>query len=216
MEQKNPALVLFSGGQDSTVCLYWALQHFSRVEAVCFRYGQRHEKEIEIAQNLASKAGVPFRVIHAGVIAELSENSLTNHSASMDKKQGNENPPNTFVPGRNLLFLSMAAVVAREKQIFHLVTGVSQTDFSGYPDCRDTFIRSLNDTLNLAMDEEFVIHTPLMWKDKKEVWQLADELGIFELVENETITCYKGIPAAGCGECPACLLRAHGLKQFEN
>ena len=214
----NPdaALVLFSGGQDSTVCLYWALQHFSHVEAVCFRYGQRHANEVEIAQSLAHKANVPLRVIHAGVIGELSENALTNHAIGMDKKQVDEKPPNTFVPGRNLLFISMAAIVAREKRIFNLVTGVSQADFSGYPDCRQPFIQSLNETLNLAMDEQFVIHTPLMWKDKQAVWQLADELGILELVKNETITCYNGIPATGCGNCPACILRRRGLEQYEN
>jgi len=114
-----------------------------------------------------------------------------------------------------LLFISMAAIVAREKQIFDLVTGISQADFSGYPDCRQAFIQSLNETLNLAMDENFVIHTPLMWKDKKAVWQLADELGILELVKNETITCYNGIPAAGCGNCPACILRRRGLELYE-
>ena len=214
-EKRDAALVLFSGGQDSTVCLYWALQHFSRVEAVCFRYGQRHENEVEIAQSLAHGANVPLQIIHAGVIGELSANALTNHAMGMDKKQVNENPPNTFVPGRNLLFISMAAIVAREKGIYDLVTGVSQTDFSGYPDCRQSFIQSLNETLNLAMDEQFVIHTPLMWKDKKAVWRLADELGILELVKNETITCYHGIPASGCGNCPACILRRHGLEQYE-
>ena len=215
MIKRDAALVLFSGGQDSTVCLYWALQHFSHVEAVCFRYGQRHENEVEIAQSIAINAHVPLQVIHAGVIGKLSENALTNQFMEMDKKQVDENPPNTFVPGRNLLFLSMAAIVAREKQIFDLVTGVSQADFSGYPDCRQPFIQSLNETLNLAMDEQFVIHTPLMWKDKKAVWQFADELGILELVKNETITCYNGIPSSGCGNCPACILRRRGLEQYE-
>jgi 7-cyano-7-deazaguanine synthase len=185
------------------------------VEAVCFRYGQRHEHEVEVAQHIATGASVSFRVIDAGMIGELSENSLTNHATDMDRERKATKPPNTFVPGRNLLFISMAAIVAREKRIWNLVTGVSQTDFSGYPDCRDAFIRSLNVTLNLAMDEQFVIHTPLMWKDKEAVWQLADELGIFELVKNETITCYNGIRAAGCGECPACLLRKRGLEKYE-
>ena len=210
----DSSLVLFSGGQDSTVCLYWALQHFTRVEAVCFRYGQRHEIEVEAAQRIAAKVGVPLRVIQAGWMGELSENALTNHTMGMDKQQDNNPFPNTFVPGRNLLFISMAAIVAREKRIFDLVTGVSQADFSGYPDCREPFIRSLNETLNLAMDERFVIHAPLMWKDKQAVWQLAAELSIFELVKNETITCYKGIPAAGCGECPSCVLRQRGLERF--
>jgi 7-cyano-7-deazaguanine synthase len=211
----NAALILFSGGQDSTVCLFWALKNFARVETVCFRYGQRHSSEVDAAQAIAGIANVPFRVIDASLIAGLSNNSLTDISVVMDKEQTGDTPPNTFVPGRNLLFISMAAVVARERNIVHLVTGVSQADYSGYPDCRDTFIRSLNVTLNLAMDEQFVIHTPLMWLDKAAVWQLADELGIFELVKTRTVTCYNGIPGSGCGECPSCKLRIHGLKQYE-
>ena len=215
---QNPerrALVLFSGGQDSTVCLFWAKKHFDSVESVCFRYGQRHETEIEAAQAIAAQAGVPFRVVDASLISHLSSNSLTDASVTMDKEQTNEAPPNTFVPGRNLLFLSMAAVVARERGIVNLITGVSQADYSGYPDCRDTFIRSLNVTLNLAMEEQFVIHTPLMWLDKAAVWQLAVELGIYELVKNQTVTCYNGISGDGCGECPSCKLRYRGLKQYE-
>ena len=210
----NAALVLFSGGQDSTVCLFWALKRFTRVEAVCFRYGQRHASEIEAAQAIAAVAGVPFRIIDASLIAGLSSNSLTDTSLTMDRGQIGELPPNTFVPGRNLLFISMAAVVAREQSIANLVTGVSQADYSGYPDCREDFIRSLNVTLNLAMDEQFVIHTPLMWCDKATVWKLADELGIFELVKTRTVTCYNGIPGDGCGKCPSCKLRQNGLQQF--
>lgn len=208
------ALVLFSGGQDSTVCLFWALKNFVRVETVCFRYGQRHDLEIDAAQTIAATAGVPFRVIDASLIAELSSNSLTDTSINMDREQTGDMPPNTFVPGRNLLFISMAAIVARERNIAHLVTGVSQADYSGYPDCRDNFIRSLNTTLNLAMDEQFVIHTPLMWLNKAAVWKLADELGIYELVKNKTVTCYKGVLGAGCGECPACKLRSNGLQEY--
>ena len=122
-------------------------------------------------------------------------------------------PPRN-VPGRNLFFLSIAAVYARERGINHIVTGVSQTDFSGYPDCRDAFIKSLNVTLNLAMDEQFVLHTPLMWIDKAETWALADELGVLELIRHETLTCYNGIPGDGCGHCPACTLRREGLEKF--
>jgi len=210
----NAALVLFSGGQDSTVCLFWALKRFARVETVCFRYGQRHASEIEAAQAIAATAGVSFRIIDATMIAGLSSNSLTDTSLTMDREQIGEAPPNTFVPGRNLLFISMAAVVARERNIANLITGVSQADYSGYPDCRDTFIRSLNVTLNLAMDEQFLIHTPLMCLDKVAVWRLADELGIFELVKTKTVTCYNGISGDGCGECPSCKLRQNGLQQF--
>ena len=129
---------------------------------------------------------------------------MTDESLEMDSQKPAESYPNTFVPGRNLFFLSIAAVFARERGIFDLVTGVSQTDFSGYPDCRDSFIRSLNVTLNLAMDESFVIHTPLMWRDKAQTWALADELGVFEIVRTQTLTCYNGIPGDGCGACPAC------------
>ena len=210
------ALVLFSGGQDSTVCLFWALKRFARVEAVCFRYGQRHVSEIEAAQTIAATAGVPLRIIDASLIAGLSSNSLTDMSVPMDREQTSTAPPNTFVPGRNLLFISMAAIVARERNIANLITGVSQTDYSGYPDCRDTFIRSLNTTLNLAMDEQFVIHTPLMWLDKAAVWKLADDLGIYELVKNQTVTCYNGIHGDGCGECPACKLRRNGLQEYRD
>ncbi len=211
----NAALVLFSGGQDSTTCLFWALKHFTRVETVCFRYGQRHESEIEAARAIAAMANIPFRIIDASLIAGLSSNSLTDASVKMDKEQAGEAPPNTFVPGRNLLFISMAAVVARERNIANIITGVSQADYSGYPDCRDTFIRSLNVTLNLAMDEQFVIHTPLMWLDKVAVWQMADELGVFDLVKTQTVTCYNGIPGDGCGECPSCKLRHRGLDQYK-
>jgi len=212
----NAALVLFSGGQDSTVCLFWALKRFVRVETVCFRYGQRHVSEIEAAQAIAATAGVSFRIIDASMIAGLSNNSLTDASVPMDREQTGTTPPNTFVPGRNLLFISMAAVVARERNIANLITGVSQADYSGYPDCRDAFIRSLNVTLNHSMDEQFVIHTPLMQHDKAAVWQLANELGIFELVKTRTVTCYNGIPGCGCGECPSCKLRSKGLQQYES
>jgi len=211
----NAALVLFSGGQDSTVCLFWALKRFVRVETVCFRYGQRHVSEIEAAQAIAATAGVSFRIIDASLIAGLSSNSLTDASVPMDREQTGTAPPNTFVPGRNLLFISMAAIVARERNIANLIIGVSQADYSGYPDCRDTFIRSLNVTLNLAMDEQFVIHTPLMSLDKAAVWRLANELGIFETVKTRTVTCYNGISGNGCGECPSCKLRNQGLKQYE-
>lgn len=135
-------------------------------------------------------------------------------SLSPDIPDGCITPPNTFVPGRNLFFLSIAAVYAREHSIMNLVTGVSQTDYSGYPDCRDSFIRSLNVTINLAMDEQFLIHTPLMWLNKAQTWKLADELGVFDLVRNETLTCYNGIPGDGCGNCPACQLRMKGLQEY--
>ena len=211
---KTGALVLLSGGQDSTVCLFWALKNFDRVETVCFRYKQRHETEIEAAETIAADAGVSFSIVDISMIAGLGKNSLTDVSVAMDKEPSGNKPPNTFVPGRNLFFISIAAVIARERGIANLVTGVSQSDYSGYPDCRDTFIRSLNVTLNLAMDEQFVIHAPLMWLDKADVWKLAEELGIFKLVNTQTVTCYNGIKGNGCGKCPSCKLRKQGLQKF--
>lgn len=211
---KQTALVVFSGGQDSTTCLFWAKKHFERVHALCFFYGQKHREEVEIARKIAEGAGVPFEVKDVSFIGSLAHNSLTDDSIPMDKEKPEGSVPNTFVPGRNLFFLSIAAVYARELGIHHLVTGVSQTDFSGYPDCRDAFVKSLNVTLNLAMDDTFVIHTPLMWIDKSETWALADELGVLELVRQETLTCYNGIKGDGCGECPACALRREGLQKY--
>jgi 7-cyano-7-deazaguanine synthase len=167
-----------------------------------------------MARKIAEKAQVPFQELDASIISQLADNSLTNSSIPMDEEMPERSCPNTFVPGRNMLFLTFAAVVARANGISNLVTGVSQTDFSGYPDCRDTFIRSVNVSLNLAMEEQFVIHTPLMWLDKAQTWQMADELGVFDIIRNETLTCYNGIPGDGCGHCPACKLRSEGLNKY--
>lgn len=214
MVNNDVALVVFSGGQDSTTCLFWAKKHFKEVYALSFLYGQKHEKEVELARAIAQKAGVHFDVMDVSFIGHLGKNSLTDTTIKMDEEKPEGSFPNTFVPGRNLFFLSIAAVYAREYGISHLVTGVSQTDFSGYPDCRDSFIKSLNVTLNLAMDEQFVIHTPLMWIDKAQTWALADELGVLELIRTETLTCYNGIQGDGCGHCPACKLRREGLEKY--
>ena len=211
---RNSALVVFSGGQDSTTCLFWAKKHFNRVVALSFRYGQRHKLEVELARSIAEEAGVEFYVLDVPLVGQLGANSLTDKSMHLDEMKPKGTFPNTFVPGRNLFFLSIAAVFAREHGIFDLVTGVSQTDFSGYPDCRDAFIKSLNVTLDLAMDEQFVIHTPLMWLDKAQTWALADSLGVLDLVRNRTLTCYNGVPGDGCGHCPACTLRRRGLETY--
>ena len=208
------ALVVFSGGQHSTTCLFWAKQRFERVVALSFVYGQKHQHEVDMAREIAHIAEVEFHLMDASFIARLSDNSRTNSALKMDEAKPADTFPNTFVPGRNLFFLSIAAVYARERGISHLVTGVSQTDFSGYPDCRDAFIRSLNVTLNLALDAQMVIHTPLMWLDKCETWALADELGVLDLVRHDTLTCYNGVPGDGCGECPACILRRRGLEAY--
>lgn len=214
MLDKEKALVVFSGGQDSTTCLFWALRNFKEVHTLTFSYGQRHSLETEIARRLAERAGVDFRLMDISSIAGLGTSSLTDDSIRMDEEKPSGTFPNTFVPGRNLFFLSVAAVYAREHAIMNIVTGVSQTDYSGYPDCRDSFIRSLNVTLNLAMDEQFVIHTPLMWLDKAQTWALADSLGVFDIIRNETLTCYNGVPGDGCGHCPACRLRQAGLEEY--
>ncbi len=160
MTTNESALVVLSGGQDSTTCLFWALREFGRVQALSFLYGQQHAREVELARQIAGQAGIPFAALDVPLIGQLGHNALTDPSLDMDSEKPEGTFPNTFVPGRNLFFLSIAAVYARERGIRHLVTGVSQTDFSGYPDCRDSFIRSLNVTLNLAMDGQFVIHTP--------------------------------------------------------
>ncbi len=210
----DAALVVFSGGQDSTTCLFWAKRRFARVYALSFVYGQKHVAEVDVARSIAERAGVHLDVMDVSFIGSLGRNSLTDTSIRMDQEKPEDTCPNTFVPGRNLFFLSIAAVYAREHGINHIVTGVSQTDFSGYPDCRDAFIKSLNVTLNLAMDGQFIIHTPLMWIDKADTWALADELGVLDLVRRETLTCYNGVPGDGCGHCPACRLRREGLDRY--
>jgi 7-cyano-7-deazaguanine synthase len=214
MGMEDSAVVLLSGGQDSTTCLYWAKKHFACVHAIAFRYGQRHEQEVEIAREIARQANVTFEVYDIDTLKGLTRNSLTDNSIVMDKDKPENAPPNTFVPGRNMIFLTYAAIYAYSKEIHNLVTGVSQADYSGYPDCRNTFIKSINASLNLAMDYEFQVHTPLMWKNKEEVWQLADELGVFDIIRYQTLTCYNGVKAAGCGDCPACTLRKNGLESY--
>lgn len=211
---KDAAVVLFSGGQDSTTCLFWAKKQFKTVYALSFVYGQKHVHEVELARGIAERAGVEFHAMDVSFISQLGRNSLTDTSLMMDEEKPADSFPNTFVPGRNLFFLSIAAVFARERGVRHIVTGVSQTDYSGYPDCRDSFIKSLNVTLNLAMDEQFILHTPLMWINKAQTWALADELGVLDVVRNETLTCYNGVPADGCGHCPACKLRGQGLDEY--
>lgn len=214
MMSKEKAVVVFSGGQDSTTCLFWARERFAEVHALSFVYGQKHVREVELAEAIARRAGVSFECLDVSFISTLARNALTDPTLEIDTEKPADGLPNTFVPGRNLFFLSVAAVRARELGARHLVTGVSQTDYSGYPDCRDAFVKSLNVTLNLGMDEQFVIHTPLMWLDKCETWALADRLGVLDIVRRETMTCYNGVPGDGCGHCPACKLRREGLERY--
>jgi 7-cyano-7-deazaguanine synthase len=209
--KRQSALVVFSGGQDSTTCLFWAMKHYEYVETVTFSYGQRHSQELEVAKEIAAEQGVKHHILDMSLLGQITENALTSDIA-IETKDGEV--PNTFVDGRNHLFLSFAAVLAKQRKIRDIVTGVCQTDFSGYPDCRDVFVKSLNVTLNLAMDYEFVIQTPLMWLDKAETWELADQLGKFYYVRQKTLTCYNGIRGTGCRQCPACHLRQAGLEKY--
>lgn len=210
----DKALVIFSGGQDSTTCLFWGKQNFKEIHAISFDYGQRHKIELESAKSIAAKAQVPISVFKIDLISQLTSNALTSQELSVEKEKPADRPPNTLVEGRNMLFLTYAAIYAKSKGIHHLITGVGQADYSGYPDCRNDFIISLNQTLNLSMDYQYEIHTPLMWKNKAEIWQLSDELGVMDIVRNETVTCYNGVKGAGCGECPSCKLRNRGLEIY--
>ncbi|MEO2214910.1 7-cyano-7-deazaguanine synthase QueC [Paenibacillus amylolyticus] len=209
---KEKAVVVFSGGQDSTTCLFWAKQQFAEVEVVTFDYGQRHKLEIECAAEIARDLGVQQTVLDMSLLNQLAPNALTRTDVEITHEEGEL--PSTFVDGRNLLFLSFAAIMAKQKGARHLVTGVCETDFSGYPDCRDSFVKSMNVTLNLSMDYPFVIHTPLMWLDKAQTWKMADDLGAFDYVRERTLTCYNGVIGDGCGECPACKLRKAGLDRY--
>ncbi|MBR6403833.1 MAG: 7-cyano-7-deazaguanine synthase QueC [Eubacterium sp.] len=214
MRNKEEAVVVFSGGQDSTTCLAWAVKNYKKVYAVSFDYGQRHKKELECAADIAKKLGVEHTVLNLKELNALAPNSLTRAEIEVDKEAPEEGTPNSFVEGRNLLFLTYAAIFAKTHGVTDVITGVSQSDFSGYPDCRDVFIKSLNVTLNLAMEYEFDIITPLMWIDKEQTWEMADDLGVFDLVRNETLTCYNGVKGDGCGDCPACKLRKRGLERY--
>ena len=213
MKNNESALVLFSGGQDSTTCLFWAKKEFKDVRTVGFNYGQRHNYEVEVAKTIAKIADVPFELITIDILSKAIDNSLTNLDIEVAPKPKDE-LPNTFVPGRNLIFLTYASILARSYGIKHIVTGISQTDFSGYPDCREKFVKSAQKTINLALESDIEIHTPLMFKSKEVIWQLSDELGVFDLVRHNTLTCYNGIMAAGCGKCPACMLRNSGLDRY--
>jgi len=210
----SKALVVYSGGQDSTTCLFWAKKHFDEVLAIAFNYGQRHITELEAAKKIAANANVDLKIFNINLLNEVSHNSLTDTAIDVEINQPDNRPPNTLVEGRNMLFLTYAAIYAKANGIRDLITGVGQADYSGYPDCRNEFILSLNQTLHLSMDYEYHIHTPLMWLDKSEIWQLAYELGVFEIVRDQTITCYHGIAGNGCGICPSCKLRNRGLANY--
>lgn len=219
----HSALVLFSGGQDSTVCLGWALENFRTVETIGFSYGQRHAIELECRKDIL--AHLPRKwdqyrgrdhVLDVPVMGEISRSALTKPAEFALAASGF---PNTFIPGRNLLFFTLAAAVAYRRNIDNLIGGMCETDYSGYPDCRNDTIMSMQTTLNLGMKAKFKIHTPLMWQTKAQTWQMAEELGILELVRERTHTCYMGVRimrewGSGCGSCPACQLRKKGYEVF--
>ena len=224
------ALVLFSGGQDSTTALAWALERYDHVETVGFNYGQRHAIELEVRSVVSEglRAALPAwsrhlaedHMIDLQVLGQISETSLT---SGMAIAMADDCLPNTFVPGRNLIFLTFAAAIAYRRGIKHIVTGVCETDYSGYPDCRDDTIKAMQLALNLGMDTRFVLHTPLMWINKAETWSLAEQLGgdpLVEVVRKQTHTCYEGNRQIlhdwgyGCGACPACELRATGYSGY--
>lgn len=228
--QPDGALVLFSGGQDSATCLAWALERFERVETVGFDYGQRHRVELDCRASLCDglRALKPEwdgrlgedHTVDLAVLGQISETSLTRDSEIAMQASG---LPNTFVPGRNLLFLTFAAAIAYRRGLRRIVAGVCETDYSGYPDCRDDTIKALQVTLNLGMAHRFVLETPLMWIDKPATWQLAEEIGgqpLVDLILEESHSCYLGDRSqrrawgCGCGECPACDLRRKGWEGY--
>lgn len=221
------ALVLFSGGQDSTTCLAWALERFRTVETLGFDYGQRHRVELDKRPGLRAaldrrwpgKLG-PDHTIDLRALAAIGDTAMTRDIAIATDAKG---LPNTFVPGRNLLFLTFAAALAHRRGLRHIVGGMCETDYSGYPDCRDDTIKAMQVALNLGMESRFVVETPLMWLDKAQTWQLAEALGgrpLVDLIVEETHTCYLGERGArhdwgyGCGTCPACALRADGWRRY--
>ena len=226
----NSALVLFSGGQDSATCLAYALQRYERVETMAFDYRQRHHVELESRLNVLRELRAQFpqwasrlgedHVLDLAVLGAVSETSLTRETAFQMESSG---LPNTFVPGRNLLFMTLAAAVAYRRDLQVLVTGVCETDFSGYPDCRDDTMKALQLALSLGMDRRFLIETPLMWIDKAATWRMAESLGgpaLVDLIVEHTHTCYLGDRVHrhpwgwGCGACPACQLRERGWQVY--
>ncbi|MGH7029581.1 MAG: 7-cyano-7-deazaguanine synthase QueC [Stellaceae bacterium] len=223
-------LVLFSGGQDSATCLAWALERFAAVETIGFDYGQRHRVELDCRLVVLDRLRREFpqwrdrlgidHLIDFAVLGQISDTALTRDSAIAFDAGG---LPNTFVPGRNLMFFTLAAAVGYRRGLRHLVGGMCETDYSGYPDCRDDALKALQATLSLGMDHRFVIHTPLMWRDKAATWALARELGgdaLVALIRDETHSCYLGDRSRrhewgyGCDDCPACKLRRSGWERF--
>lgn len=217
-------LVLMSGGQDSTTTLFWAIQNFNKVYAITFDYEQKHSREIDIAGDICRKLDVERKVVDISFLKDLVVSNLFKDEPDVDGAHLlNPDVPSSFVPYRNLIFLTLASAWASTLGVRHLATGVCETDYSGYADCRDVFIKSAQVTLNLATDfsdRNVVIHTPLMWLTKAQEFQLAEELGCLDFVLTSTLTCYNGDETQndfgmGCGECPACKLRKNGYEEYK-
>ncbi len=209
------AVVVFSGGQDSTTCLVQAMQEYDEVHAITFDYGQRHKLEIEVAEQLAKQLGVKaHKVMDVGLLNELAISSLTRDDIPVSHELQENGLPNSFVPGRNILFLTLAGIYAYQIGAQAVITGVCETDFSGYPDCRDEFVKAMNRALVQGMDRDLEIKTPLMWLNKAQTWALADQYQALDLVRNHTLTCYNGVIGDGCGDCPSCDLRRAGLNDY--
>lgn len=215
-QTKRKAVVVFSGGQDSTTCLLYAVQQYDEVHAITFDYGQRHVQEIEVARQIATNLGLAaHKVLDVGLLNELAVSALTRDAIPVSNDLQENGLPNTFVPGRNILFLTLAAIYAYQVGADTVITGVCETDFSGYPDCRDEFVKALNHAVKLGMERDVKFETPLMWLNKAETWALADKIGRLDYVRQKTLTCYNGVIGDGCGECPACKLRAKGLHDYQ-
>ncbi|MGF1901469.1 7-cyano-7-deazaguanine synthase QueC [Aliivibrio sifiae] len=211
----STAIVVFSGGQDSTTCLIQALTQYDHVHCITFDYGQRHNQEIEVAKKVALELGsASHKVMDVGLLNELAVSSLTRDNIPVSHELQENGLPNSFVPGRNILFLTLAGIYAYQLGAESVITGVCETDFSGYPDCRDEFVKSINQSLVLGMDRKLRIDTPLMWLNKAETWALADKYGKLDYVRNQTLTCYNGVIGDGCGDCPSCDLRKNGLDDY--
>lgn len=214
MKNKEEVVVVFSGGQDSTTCLLWAMKKYKKIYAVSFFYNQKHKLELECAKEICCKLHVEHVIFDLSLLSQLAPNALTRDDIEVDSNAPVEGTPNTFVDGRNMLFITYAAIFAKGKGVNDIITGVSESDYSGYPDCRDVFIKSISTTLNLAMEYQFDIITPLMWLNKEETWKMSDELGGLDIVREMTLTCYNGIKGDGCGNCPACKLRKRGYDSY--
>ena len=215
----SKALVIFSGGQDSTTCLGWAMNKFDEVEAITFIYGQKHSIEVKKSKDICKKLNIKQNIIDISFFSKIVDSALTSNGDVNVKHDRLKDLPASFVPNRNAMFITISHALAQKINASTLITGTCETDFSGYPDCRDNFIKSLNVSLNIGSDVNIKIETPLMWLNKKQTWELAEKENIFNIVKDMTITCYNGVEkqnewGLGCSECPSCKLRKKGYDEY--